>query len=281
MKTYLCSIGLTVILFLQSCTSRHTPEYYQYYSHLSDFQVPASSMQEEDYFLVILVDACRLDYTDTQKFFQSIASRRQNGEVGHAWIYLQGKQKDGTVFGLEGGHSGERFDYPARYFEGVMNYNLWGYANPTPEQKKNSRYEPNPVKYMLTVREDGFFQKGAGGHRPTCAVKISLTCKQFEQILFFIKPSNYPYREYGLAGPQCCTFVRKVAALVGLNLDAEMTMPVAPWIVFCREQVRLWEDPKYSMITFETPDVLEKSLMQAVRSGRVEYALDWYLCEKR
>jgi hypothetical protein len=240
-------------------------------------------MREDDYFLIILVDACHLDYTDACQFFQSVAvhpngSRR--GDVGHAWIYLQGKCGDGRLFVLEGGHSGERIEPPARYFDGIMNYNDWGYANPSREQIRHPRYEPNPIKYLWTMREDGFFQKGSGGHCPTFAAKISLSREQFEEILSFVRPSQYPYRNYALMGPQCCTFAAQVAALAGLSLKTQTVMHISPAIYYGKTWIRLWEDPCYSTLVFSTPDVLEKSLIEAVNNGKAEYALDWYLQQK-
>ncbi len=279
MPTLIRTFGLVFLLILSSCMCR-SPEYCKFYAHLQQRHVYRQPMQEDDCFLVILVDAPHLDYTRASAFFQTIAKHPRNGskegDVGHAWIYLQ-SNKSGQLFVLEGGHSGEREEPPVRYFDGIMNYNDWGYANPIEEQMLCPRYEPNPIKYLWSVREDGFFQKGSGGHHPTFAAKISLTPQQFQQILQFIRPSHYPYRYYSLLSSQCCTFVAQVAALAGLSLDIQTTMKVAPSIYYGKTWIRLWENPCYSQITFATPDVLEKSLMQAVKNGEAEYALDWYL----
>lgn len=266
-------------LLFSACTPL-SKEYHHFYSHLQKFQFSNPLMQEDDFFLVILVDACHLDYTNTYQFFQSVAIHPGNGsmrsDLGHAWIYLQGKCKNGRKFVLEGGHSGEREASPVGYFDGIMNYNEWGYANPTEEQMHHPRDEPNPVKYLWTVREDGFFQKGSGGHSPTFAAKIPLSSQQFKSILSFIRPCNYPYQCYGLMRNQCCTFVAQVAALAGLSLETQMTMPIASSLYYRKVRVRLWENPCYSILTFSTPDIVEKSLMQAVKNGQAEYALDWY-----
>ena len=200
--------------------------------------------------------------------------------MGHAWIYLQGNF-NGQLFVLEGGHSGEREDPPARYFDGIMNYNDWGYANPTEKQALCPRYEPNPIKYLWTIREDGFFQKGSGHHCPTFAAKVSLTRQQFESILSFIRPSYYPYRYYSLLSRQCCSFVAQVADLAGLNLNIHTTMKIASSVYYRKAWIRLWQDPCYSAVTFATPDILEKSLIKAVERGEAEYALDWYLKHKK
>lgn len=253
-----------------SCTCRST-DYREFYAHLHKKLPTVQSIDSSDYFLIIMVDARHLDYSEGWKFLHSVAKHpsdgSKNGDVGHAWIFLQGI-RNGEVVAIEGGHSGEKEHSPPRYFDGLMNYLDWGYADPTPEQKKNPRYEPNPVKYLWSARNDGFFQKGSGGHRPTFAVKIVLTPSQFEQITRYIQ--NYPYHHYGLIGPHCTTFVAEIAELAGLSLETHVTMQIPATVFFRRCHIRLWEDPTYSTFTFPTPDVLEKSLMEAVERGEVE-----------
>ncbi|WP_068470373.1 hypothetical protein [Candidatus Protochlamydia phocaeensis] len=268
------------LLFLSSCQP-WSREYRDFYSYAKkSYDSSPIPMQESDFFLVILVNARHLDYTDTRSFFKTVAKHptdgSKSGDVGHAWIYLQGKV-NGKVWVLEGGHSGERGRLQARYFDGIMNYNDWGYANPSDEQKQYPRYEPNPVKYLWATLEDGYFEKGAGGHRPTYAAKVDLTEQQFYRILQFIHPRYYPYRQYALTNLQCSSYAAQVAVLADLYVESEVSMAVQPRIWFGRRWVRFWTDPCYSVITFSSPDVLEKSLMEAVQEGRAEYALDWYL----
>ena len=51
---------------------------------------------EEEYFVVFLVNARGLDYTDTLKFLKTVAKHprdgSKNGDVGHAWVYLKGDE---------------------------------------------------------------------------------------------------------------------------------------------------------------------------------------------
>ena len=63
-------------------------------------------------------------------------------------------------------------------------------------------------------------------------------------------------------------------------METQVTMTISPAIYYRKARIRLWEDPCYSRITFSTPDVVEKSLIQAVENGEAEYALDWYLQQK-
>lgn len=271
--------GIAFLFFLSSCMWR-SEEYRHFYTHLQKPHAPWRPMQEEDYFLIILVDARHLDYTHASRFFQSITKHpsdgSKNGDVGHAWIYLQGKRHH-QVVAIEGGHSGEIADTPVRYFDGIMNYNDWGYSNPTLAHMQCARYEPNPIKYLWTIRKDGFFQKGSGGHRPTFAAKISLTPQQFECLMQFIDPCHYPYQNYAIMGSQCSSFVSQVAALAGFHLASHVKMNIEPYFYYGQNRIRLWENPFYTEVTFATPDRIEKSLIHAVENEEAEYALDWYL----
>jgi hypothetical protein len=236
-------------------------------------------MKESDYFIVFLVDARHLDYTEGGSLLKTIVKHpsdgSKNGDVGHAWIYLQGIIDRQRVF-IEGGHSGELGFRQAKYFDGIMNYIEYGYANPSEEQKRFPRYEPNPIKYLWTTQYDGFFQRGSGGHTPTCAVKVGLTVEQFEKILAFIDPDNYVYGEYALTRNQCTTFVAKIAELIDFPIEYEVSILIPPRLKIGGEIFTLWTDPKYASFTFSSPDIAEHSLILSLNSGSGEDALFWY-----
>lgn len=266
---------LLLSLIFQSCYRPHSQAYRELYSYL-DTPIPQRPMHETDYFLVILVEARHLDYTDNYSFLKTVAKHPSDGsknrDVGHAWVYVQGLQNGIPIY-LEGGHSGELGVVQAKYFDGIMNYLDFGYANPTYQQCLCPRYEPNPVKYLWETQRDGFFQWGAGRHRPTFAAKIDLTPDQFQRILKFIH--CYRYCDYAITGNQCSSFVAQIASLAGLDLDCEVTMSIEPVIYFNGREICLWSDPMYQWLTISSPDILERSLMEAVREGRVENALGW------
>jgi len=118
------------------------------------------------------------------------------------------------------------------------------------------------------VQHDGYFEQGPGKHHSTFAVKIDLTSEQFHRILAFI--NAYDYRHYSLIGNQCSSFAARIAAIAGLDVNCEATITVSPVIYFNGEKIRFWEDPYYSRLTICSPDLLERSLMQAVRQGKAE-----------
>lgn len=233
--------------------------YRDFYAHLKE-RPPASEFSESDYFLIILVSARRLDYFNSQSFLLTMAKHPSdgslNGDVGHAWVYLQGKGEC-----LEGGHSGELGIREPKYFDGIMDLAESG--------------DPNPIRYLGKTLTDGFFQQGSGGHLPTYAVKVDLTKERYEAVREFIE--NYDYRHYSLARRQCVSFAAEAASLAGLDLEGQVAMRIDQFIRVGKCRIRLWKDSQYSMLAFDSPDMLEKSLMRTVREGRAEYALDWYL----
>lgn len=255
---------LLTFLLLSGCSWRPTSQAYRdYYCHLNKPIPVAPYMQETDYFLVVLVDARHLDYTHNARFFSTLAKHpsdgSKNSDVGHAWIYLRGKQ-DGKRVELEGGHSGETGVAQARYFEGITASALKG--------------ERNPIQYLWATQKDGFFESRNGAHRPTFAAKVDLTPEQFHEILAYIR--NYRFEDYAITRNQCCTFAANVATLAGLSLDALVTMEIQPTLFIAGETTRLWTDPDFAEITFASPDALERSLIRAVLERKADYALNWY-----
>lgn len=267
---------LTVLL--GGCATPRSQAYRGLYAHLEQQPECVQPVTRSDFFLVFLVDAKHLDYTDCHSFITTVAKHPRDwskeGDVGHAWVYLQGVV-DGQPFFLEGGVSGERGLFQAQYFDGIMNYIDFGYANPTPEQLCCPRYEPDPVKYLWTTQHDGFFQWGPGRHRPSYAAKINLTEEQFTQILHFIE--TYDYSHYALVGSQCASFITQIGSLLGIALDTTVYLPLDSSIRIGGETMRLWTDPCYSLLPLSSPDMLEKRLMELVADGTAEPALAWYL----
>jgi hypothetical protein len=237
-------------------------------------------MPPANYYLILAIDARHLDYSNGKELLKTMVKHpsdgSKNSDVGHAWILLHGIV-DGKCVVVEGGHSGELGRRQPKYFEGVMNYIDYGYSNPSEEQKRCPRGEPNPIKHLWEAQKDGFFQEGSGGHKPTFAAKINLTKAQFESICTFIDPRHYDYSNYAITGNQCSSFAAYVAQLAGVELDFEVAIPIPQILSVNRRRYILWEDPQYSLITLSSPDILEKSLMEAVARGRAEYILPWYL----
>lgn len=221
-------------------------------------------LKETENFIVFLVDAKHLDYSNSQALIKSL---QKHHSFGHAWIKLHGDHQGQSV-DIEGGHSGELGCMDPKYFDGIMNYIEYGDAKYTRGQP--IRYEPNPIKYLWSTLQDGFYQEGAGGHRPTFAAKVDITPEQFNQILEFIDPFNYCYANYSLTHHQCTTFLVQIAALIGIILPSEVTIPIAQQVRFSGTIYHLWSDPIYAELTLPSPDILEQSLIQLVEQGQAE-----------
>ena len=233
--------------------------------------------KDSDYFIIFLVDARHLDYSNSKTLLKTIAKHSngsKQGDVGHSWVYLHGWEGEKEVI-IEGGHSGEIGEDEFSYALGVQNYVTYGRANPTEEEKKNPIYEPNPIKYLWVTLKDGYFEKGASFHKPTFAARVDLTKRQFLKIKKFIK-QEYNYSRYSLIDHQCTNFIVELASLVHCSLKHKVEIPEKKEMRIMWKRIHFWEDPKYSVLTLSSPDVLEKSLMELVQRGKAKNALQWY-----
>lgn len=239
----------------------------------------ALSVTFSEYYLVLLVDARHLDYSNGRSLLKTMAKHprdgSKNGDVGHAWILLSGTL-NGKRICIEGGHSGEAGETEPCYLEGIWNAIEFGNSNPSENQIRHPTVEPNPIKYLWQERQDGFFQKGSGGHLPTYAVKVNLSRDQFLEILNNIHPAHYDYSKYSIIGNQCSSFVERIAALAGLELESKIEVPIPSFLRIGSSSYPLWRDPIYCRMVISSPDVLEGSMKQAVVAGKAEYALKWY-----
>jgi len=261
---------LCIIAFTACHPTCFRSEYISQYNHIEVARATARAekpFKDDPYFLVLLVDAKHLDYSEVPLLFSTIA-KHPNGsrerDVGHAWVVLSGF-RDGKRMLIEGGHSGELGVIAPRYLDGILLH----------------EDEPNPIRYLYTTLPDGYFEAGSGGHSPTYAIRLALTETQFEAIYQFMQPHNYPYNHYSLLESQCTSFAAKIAALAGLDLGYEISIAVPSSLELAGHKVRLWSDPKYQTMTLETPDILEKSMIDAVLSGKAHSALAWYRKNKK
>jgi hypothetical protein len=140
----------------------------------------------------------------------------------------------------------------------------------------------NPVCYLWSPQSDGFFQWGSGGHRPTFAAKVDLSCEQYEKLKALIY--SYDFTDYRLSSHQCTTFVKQAAEEIDLQLNDQVVLEFPPTVSICGESYLLWSDPKYQCLSCGSPDKLEESLMDLVRTGCASNATCWYIkdyCKQR
>lgn len=266
------AFGLLGLLVFSSCSYQiHSDSYKEQYSHLNQKFCSEQTFDSAPYYLVIMVEARHLDYSHAKLLIRTLAKHpsdgTKNGDVGHTWIYLKGI-KDGCPYAIEGGHSGELGIMQPRYMDGFLD--------------AVERGESNPISYFWTTQPDGFFQTGAGGHYPTFAAAIVLTEDQFFQMLKYIESMDFS--EYAITGNQCCTLAAQLAAFAGVDLESSVTVKLDPCLSVADQKIVFWTDPVYEEFTFYSPDILEKSLIQAVTEGKAYNALPWYkkrrICRK-
>lgn len=265
-------IFLLSIFFLIGChPCRFQKEYQDQYVHLKNkdqtlaLEKPFS--QDSPYYLVVLVDARHLDYSNAENLLKTIQKHPDGStsrDVGHVWIILSGIKDKKRVI-LEGGHSGELGISEPRYLESVI-----------VAAREGKEVEPNPARFLFRALHDGYFEVGPGIHTPTYAIRIDIDEETFLKILWMTEPHHYDFKEYSLTHNQCASFACKAAGLAGLDLSHDITVQIPQYIHFEGEELALWHDPQYSSISISTPDVVEKSLIQAVLEGRAKPALRWY-----
>jgi hypothetical protein len=136
--------------------------------------------------------------------------------------------------------------------------------------------DPNPVRYLHSTLDDGFFQKGPGVHKPTYAARVELNKAQFDEIYNTIRPHVYNYKSYSLTQNQCTTFVAQVASIAGVDLKYEVLVNVPQYALIGDTRICLWQDKRYEWITVSSPDILERGLVEAVLEGKAQPAMRWY-----
>lgn len=232
--------------------------YQQQYTHLplkGEERDPSS----EPYFVAFCVEALHLDYASPQRLFQTVAKHPENGrkegQVGHAWVVLKGE-------GLfEGGLSGELGEFKPRYMEGLLQLVEEG--------------DPNPIRYFLEDLEDGFCQRGNGGHWPSLVAWVPLSQEQYREMERCLL-EEFDFSSYQISSHHCCSLVGRLAAILGWELEDSVLISITPTVSLGGKEVSLWTEEHFSQIRVGSVDALEKSLGQIQKEGRAFCGKRWY-----
>lgn len=253
------SFIIAFLLFLPACCKPRSDSYRDFYKYCADLP-QEESIVEAPFYVLFLVNARHLDYGSLPSFMKTCAKHpsdgSKNGDVGHAWVYLKSPNEV-----IEGGQSGETGLYQPRYLEGVLENADLG--------------ADNPVCYLWEPQCDGFFQRGAGGHRPTFAAKIDLTEQQYHIAKDYI--TSYDFSDYRLSEHQCTTFVKGLAESLGIELDDQVILYFPQELKILGRTYCLWKDEKFHKLTCGSPDKLEESLVELVRRREAVNATCWYI----
>jgi hypothetical protein len=238
----------------------------------------APRVRETPYYLVLLVHAAGLDYQDEKSLLRSLykRSRFKGGFLGHSWVLLSGIE-NGRQRVVEVGLS-PKGEGSIQFFRGVLDLAEYGYANPTEEQRRHPRHEPDPISYLWRDHGNGYLQPASEARiSPTYAAKLDLDAAQYRAIRERLDPALPDHERFQLTGRQCSSFLAEIAALAGVSLRHQVTIPIPRRVEVGGRQVRLWTDPAYASMTLSSPDVLEQELRRLVAAGGAEDVLAWYL----
>jgi len=210
---------------------------------------------DEGYYLYILNEAAKWDYSSTRLLLFSIWQR----PWGHSWLILESPQER-----LEFGHTGDLGQAKLRYHDGVFQRIRDGH--------------PNPIAYLWQTRSDGQFQTGKPKRPPSFVWRMPITRRRYQLIYEYVMQRKYD--QFGVRTNNCTDMVVEIAALAGINLVHRIRLILPPETDVWFRMRRVWTDPQYRVLDYSTPDVLEADLRQLTQLGIGSDATEWYLALK-
>jgi len=211
-----------------------------------------SPLGDEGYYLYILNEAADWDYSDTTSLLLSIWQR----PWAHSWLILESPRDR-----LEFGHTGDFGQTVPRYHDGVLQGIKAG--------------EPDPIAYLWQTMADGQFQTGKPNRPPSFVWRMPITRQRHQLIDAYVRQRKYD--QFGLRNNNCTDFVVEAAALAGIHLAHRIRLTLPPETKVWGRMGRVWTDPRYRILEYSTPDVLEVDLRQLARLGIGSDVTEWYL----
>jgi hypothetical protein len=210
---------------------------------------------DEGYYLYILNEAAKWDYSSTRSLLFSIWQR----PWGHSWLILESPRDR-----LECGHTGDLGQSKLRYHDGVF--------------QRIREGNPDPIAYLWQTRFDGQLQTGKPNRPPTFVWKIPIMRLKHKLIYDYVMQRKYD--QFGVRSHNCTDMVVETAALAGINLihRIRLFLPTETDVWF--RMRRVWTDPQYRILDYSTPDVLETDLRQLTNLGIGRDVTKWYLSLK-
>jgi len=211
---------------------------------------------DEGYCLYILNEHANWDYSTAASLVFTIWMCPR----AHSWLILE-SPKDR----LEFGHTGDLGILKPRYHEGVF--------------QKIKEGDPNPIAYLWQTRVDGQFQIGKPKRPPTFVWRMPITRRRYQLIHEFVMQRKYD--QFGLRNNNCTDFVAEAATLAGINLIHRIHLTLPQETKVLGRVRRIWTDPRYHILEYATPEVLDADLRQLTRLGIGSDVTEWYLDLKR
>jgi hypothetical protein len=211
---------------------------------------------DEGYYLYVLNEAADWDYRDAVSLVYSIWLR----PWAHSWLILESPGDR-----MEFGHTGDLGIAKPRFHEGVY--------------QKIRDEDPNPIAYLWQTMSDGTLQIGKPNRPPTFVWRMPITQRRYHVIHEYVMQRKYD--QFGVRSNNCTDLVAEAAALAGINLIHRIRLTLPPETKVLGRMVRVWTDPRYRILEYGTPEVLDSDLRQLARLGIGSDVTEWYLALKR
>jgi len=210
---------------------------------------------DEGYYLYILNEAADWDYSDAATLVFSIWQR----PWAHSWLILESPRDR-----LEFGHTGDLGITKPRFHDGVY--------------QKIRDGDPNPIAYLWQTMSDGQLQIGKPNRPPTLVWRMPITQRRYQLIHEYVMQRKYD--QFGVRSNNCTDFVVEAAALAGINLIHRIRLTLPQETKVLGRKLHVWTDPRYRILEYGTPEVLDADLHQLARLGIGSDVTEWYLSLK-
>jgi len=211
---------------------------------------------DEGYYLYILNESANWDHSSPKSILFSIWQR----PWAHSWLMLESPGDH-----LECGHTGDFGLTRPRYHEGVFQRIRDGHSD--------------PIAYLWETMSDGQFQIGKPNRPPTFVWRMPITQRRYQLIHEYIMQRKYD--RFGARSNNCTDMVVETAALAGINLVHRIRLTLPQESDVWGRKRRVWTDPRYRILDYSTPEVLDADLRHLARIGIGSDVTKWYLALKR
>jgi len=210
---------------------------------------------DQGYSLYFLTEAADWDFSEPRSLLLSIWRR----PWAHAWIMLESPESR-----LEFGHTGDFGLEKPRYHEGVLQRLRDG--------------DPDPIGYLWQTMSDGQFQTGKPNRPPTFVWRMPISRRRYQLVYEHVMQRRYD--QFGVRTNNCTDMVAEVAALAGINLIHRIRLTLPQDTKVWGRTRRVWTDPRFRILEFSTPEVLEVDLRHLAEIGIGSDVTEWYLAWK-
>jgi hypothetical protein len=107
---------------------------------------------------------------------------------------------------------------------------------------------------------------------------MPITGRRYQQMYEHMMQRTYD--QFGVRTNNCTDMVVETAALAGINLNHRIRLTSPPEVKVWGRARRVWTDPRFRILEFSTPEVLEVDLRQLAQMGIGSDVTEWYLAWK-